>query len=446
MMIPDTGRWALTRAAVPSVLLDVPDGLGLAPDSAGLILCDLVVDNGRMAAIAAPGTVTGDLPVIDRAGRQVWPGLVDLHTHLDKGHILPRQPNPTADFPGALTAVKADREVRWTTEDISRRMDFALRCAYGHGTVAIRTHLDTAIDDPERSWRAFGPVRDAWAGRIALEPAALVAINNYTDRDHARRVADLVAGNGGVLGAVTYPDPDAPALLDRVFTLAAERGLAVDMHVDETLDSTVGEVDKVLDAIERTGFDGPVTLGHLCSLSVRPDADRSMARIADLGVAVVSLPLCNVFLQDRTAGRSPRQRGVAPLLDLAGHGATVAVASDNTRDPFYAYGDMDLVEVFRNVVQTGHLDLPLAPWPAAVARTPAAVMGMEAGRIAIGTSADLILFTARRYDELVARPQSDRIVIRAGRPVDTTLPDFAELDDLMQSKLQPHPGLEPGPT
>jgi len=234
-----------------------------------------------------------------------------------------------------------------------------------------------------------------------------------------------------VLGAVVYPDADSHALLDRVFALAAERRLAVDLHVDETLDPSVGEVDRVLDAIERTGFAGPVTLGHLCSLSSRPEdeAERSMARIADLGVAVVSLPLCNLFLQDRVPGRSPRLRGVAPILELAAHGAAVAIASDNTRDPFHAYGDLDLIEVFRAAVRLGHLDLPVAPWPAAVTRTPAAVIGAAAGRIAVGAAADLILFSARRFDELIARPQADRRVVREGREIDATVPDFSELDD-----------------
>lgn len=427
MMIPNTGPWALSRVAVPSVLLDRP---GLPAGVDGLTHCDLVIDGGRIAAIVPPGTTTGDLPIVDRAGRQAWPGLVDLHVHLDKGHILPRCPNPTADFDGALAAVPPDRATHWTAEDIRRRMDFALRCAYAHGTVALRTHLDTANDAPERSWRALAPVRDAWAGRIEIQPAALVAIKFYADAGYARRIADMVADHGGVLGAVAYPDPDADALLDRVFTLAAERGLAVDMHVDETLDPSIRELDRVLDAVDRTGFAGPVTLGHLCSLSTRPEdeAARSLERMADLGVAAVSLPLCNLFLQDRTAGRTPRIRGLAPLLEMAAQGVAVAVASDNTRDPFHAYGDLDLVEVFRTAVRIGHLDLPVAPWPAAVARTPAAAMGVAAGRIAVGAPADLILFSARRFDELIARPQSDRVVIRGGRRLNAVPPDFAELD------------------
>jgi len=426
MMIPDSGRYVLARAAVPSILLDSP----LRAGADGLTLCDIVVDDGRIAGIAPPATTAGDLPVVDRQNRQVWPGLVDLHTHLDKGHILPRCPNPTNDFGGALAAVPVDRAT-WTVEDIQRRMDFALRCAYAHGTVAIRTHLDTDIGDPDRSWRAMAPLREAWSGRIAIQPTALVAIGYYADIDAATRLADTVASHGGVLGAVTNPNPDAGVLIERVFKLAAERGLAVDLHVDESLDPAVAEVDRVLDAVERTGFSGPVNLGHLCTLATRPEdeAARSIARMADLGVAAVALPLCNEFLQDRRPGRSPRIRGAAPVLEMAAQGVAVAVASDNTRDPFHAYGDLDLMEAFRSAVRLGHLDLPIDPWPAAVTRTPAEVMGVPAGRIAVGAAADLILFSARRYDELLARPQGDRVVVRDGKAIAATPPDFAELDD-----------------
>ena len=113
----------------------------------------------------------------------------------------------------------------------------------------------------------------------------------------------------------------------------------------------------------------------------------------------------------------------------------VAVASDNTRDPFYAYGDLDMVEVFREAVRILHLDHPIAGgWPAAVARRDpaAAIIGRpDRGVIAAGGPADLVLFRARTWTELLARPQTDRTVLRSGKAIDRTLPDYRELDDLM---------------
>jgi cytosine/creatinine deaminase len=141
--------------------------------------------------------------------------------------------------------------------------------------------------------------------------------------------------------------------------------------------------------------------------------------------------MCNLYLQDREPGRTPRRRGVTLLHEMAARGIPVALASDNCRDPFYAYGDHDLVEVFREAVRIAHLDRPIGAWPAAVTRTPAGIMGLSGrGLIATGAPADLVLFRARGWSELLSRPQSERIVLRAGRPIDTTLPDYRELDRL----------------
>ncbi len=74
----------------------------------------------------------------------VFPAFIDMHTHLDKGHIWGRAPNPDGTFMGALTTVGADRAANWTAEDVRTRMEFSLRCAYAHGTRAIRTHLDAS--------------------------------------------------------------------------------------------------------------------------------------------------------------------------------------------------------------------------------------------------------------------------------------------------------------
>jgi cytosine/creatinine deaminase len=110
------------------------------------------------------------------------------------------------------------------------------------------------------------------------------------------------------------------------------------------------------------------------------------------------------------------------------------VASDNTRDPFYAYGDLDMLETYREATRIAHFDHPVGDWPQTMARTPADAMrlGPEAGRIAAGASADLVLFKARAWTELLSRPQADRMVIREGLIIDRTLPDYRELDHVFE--------------
>ena len=151
--------------------------------------------------------------------------------------------------------------------------------------------------------------------------------------------------------------------------------------------------------------------------------------MARAGLSVVSLPMCNMFLQDRAAGRTPRWRGVTALHELKRAGVRVMIASDNTRDPFYPYGDLDMMETWREGTRILHLDYPFADWAPAVAAAPAEAMGLDLG-ICAGGRADMILTRARDFPELLARPQADRIVVRNGEASNAAPPDYAELDAL----------------
>jgi cytosine deaminase len=186
--------------------------------------------------------------------------------------------------------------------------------------------------------------------------------------------------------------------------------------------------------IARKRFRGRVVAGHCCSLSLFDDDTRRdiVARVADSGLAVVSLPMCNMYLQDRSRGRTPRWRGVTALHELAAAGVPVMVSSDNTRDPFYAYGDLDLLEVFREATRILQLDHCESDWIRVVASAPADIMGLgNDGRLRIGQPADLILLGARTLNELNCRPQNDRVVLVGGRPIDTRPPDYRELDAVL---------------
>ena len=153
--------------------------------------------------------------------------------------------------------------------------------------------------------------------------------------------------------------------------------------------------------------------------------------VARAGLRVVSLPMCNLYLQDRTGGRTPRRRGVTLVNEMRARGIPVSFASDNTRDPFYAYGDLDMLEVLREATRIAHLDHSAADWVEAFTTTPAESCGFPPASLSEGAPADLVIFRARSWTELLARPQSDRIVLRGGRAIDRTLPDHSELDSIV---------------
>ncbi|MBY4891333.1 cytosine deaminase [Rhodobacteraceae bacterium N5(2021)] len=379
----------------------------------------------------------GGTPV-DMGGAMVFPCFVDMHTHLDKGHIWPRSPNPDGTFMGALEAVRDDKPGRWDATDLPPRMDFSLKCAYAHGTRAIRTHLDYfgETDDARISWDVFAQIRADWAGRIDLQAAVLTGIDMAADPAAVADCADLVAAHNGILGAVTYPEPDLRDWLMTYFDAAARRGMNLDFHVDETMDANVNTLKDIAEIALETGFEGKTTVGHLCSLSVMPEATAmaTLDLVAQAGMDVVSLPMCNMYLQDRIGACTPRNRGITLVHEMKARGINVSFASDNTRDPFYAYGDMDVIEVMREATRIGHLDHSDDDWTHAFLGNPARACGMPVPSLAPGAPADLVICRAREWTELFSRPQADRIVIRGGVQIDRTLPDYAELDHLMEAK------------
>jgi cytosine deaminase len=417
--LPAGPRLRLENATVPACLL------GLQGD---LVRTTLLIDGDRL------GAGDPEAPGIDLKGAMVLPAFIDMHTHLDKGHIWPRSPNPDGTFMGALTTVGADRAARWSAADVAARMDFSLRCAFAHGTRAIRTHLDAIPPQDAISFPVFAEKRAEWAGRIELQAVCLIGAGDFSTDGPFRQTADLVAAHGEVLGMVTYPLPDVRDRVTGFLQMAAERGLSADFHVDETLDPSSNTLRMIAEAVLDSGFSAPVVVGHCCSVSVMDEAEAlsTLDLVAKAGLNVVSLPMCNLYLQHREAGRTPRWRGITLVHEMVARGINVSFASDNTRDPFYAYGDLDMIEVLREATRIGHLDHSDADWVQSVLANPARAIGVAPPSLLPGAPADLVICRARSWTEFFARPQSDRIVIRAGRQIDRRLPDYAELDPLME--------------
>jgi cytosine deaminase len=432
IQFPTASTYTLANARVHSSL-----ALGLAApfDADGFALADISISAGKIAGITVSEPHEQASDAIDIKGRIVLPCFVDCHTHIDKGHIWPRTPNPDGSFPGALTATGNDRAARWTAEDVARRMDFSLRSAYAHGTRALRTHIDSVPPQEEISWPVFDEMRERWHGRVELQGACLLGIDGVRDASWFDGLANQVAAAKGILGAVAYMVPDLDVLLDRMFRTAIDLGLDLDFHADETADVSAIGLKKIAEAALRHRFAGKILVGHCCSLARQPDAEvlDTLDKVARAGIAVVSLPMCNLYLQDRRHdGTTPRWRGVTLLHEMKARGIPVAVASDNTRDPFYAYGDLDMLEVYRMATRILHFDHPVGDWPKSVAATPAEVMRLDgAGSLCAGDAADFIIFKGRSWTELLSRPESDRIVVRDGKAIVRELPDYAELDDLM---------------
>lgn len=438
--IPPGGTFVLRNCSVPAIFLANEPAV---PEHE-IALRDVHVAAGRIVGVTRPeARVGGDTTDVEVARAMIWPRFADLHCHLDKGQISDRAPRGDGSFGSALDAVAADKR-GWSGADTRLRMDFGLRCAFAHGSSAVRTHLDSDHASAAQSWEAFGELRDHWAGRIDLQAVSLVQVGALADPQLSRAVADRVAAFGGILGASTRIVPGLDAIIDSLFVLAEERGLALDFHVDESGDPAATALALIARTAIRRRFAREIVVGHCCSLAVQDDdeVDRTLDLVAQADLAVVTLPVLNLQLQDRQPGRTPRRRGITLIHEMRARGIRVAIGGDNVRDPLHPYGDHDMLEVYRDATRAGHLDAPVGAWPHSVTSLPRAIMGLPERLIGAGQPADFILFSARTYSELLARPQSDRVVVRDGRPSTARLPDFAELDAIMArggAALQPSP-------
>ena len=415
--LPDVPRVTLANLAAPSCLVGAPGSL--AP-------LDLTIERGRIAAGRAsawtcearwsfpPSSIC--TPILTRARSGRGPP-----TRTAPPTPPGRRSPPTARPAGPQRTCAAGWSSRFVPPS---------RTARGRSA-------PTSTPFPPQhaiSFAVFRELRTAWAGRIELQAVNLCSVDVLGDAAAFGAIADEVAASDGALGCIVMPHPELRPRLIGLLETAAKRGMAVDLHVDETGDPASANLRDVAECVLETGFDGPVTAGHCCSLAVQEEAEAlaTLDLVARAGLNVVSLPMCNLYLQGRGAGRTPRWRGITLVHEMKARGISVSFASDNTRDPFYAYGDLDMLEVMREATRIGHLDHCDSDWTHAFTTNPARAAGFTTPSLEVGAPADLVICKARSWTELFARPQSDRIVLRGGRPIDRTLPDYAELDDLME--------------
>ena len=431
---------SLPTPRFPAVLLDDPPG---EPDAEGLCAADIVIADGQIERVAPAGRHRCDSRVdLDRG--MVLAGL-RRHAHpYRQGPYLAAPAQSRRHLHGARSTRSAPTATATGRPRTSRRrMDFSLRCAYAHGTVAA-PHPPRFC--PRRSTASPGrsSPRCASAGPAAssCRPCRSFAIERVPRRGLCRR-ADRrpVAEHGGVLGAVTYmvARPRAP---DRDDDRTARRIAASTSTSTSTRPATRPRIRaprhrrrRASARLSRAGSSPAIAArspcrptaeaeAHAWSASPRPASPSSRCRCA------------TCICRTASAGRTPRWRGVTLIHELMARGVPVAVASDNTRDPFYAYGDLDMLEVFREAVRIVHLDHPFGDWatPRRARRRPRSSAASptrrasRAGRRPISSSS--------RAAELDRAPGP--AASRPHRParrhaIDRTLPDYRELDDLMGS-------------
>jgi cytosine/creatinine deaminase len=392
----------------------------LASGDAARATVDIAVADGRIAAIAPH--ISGDGKTVDAAQRFVSPGLVESHFHLDKSRILDR----VAPLPDrrATDHMKRTSEVKhtFTVEDVYARARGTLEQCVLNGVAHMRTHVEV---DPNVGLRGYEAVErlakdHAWAIDLQL---CVFLQEGWTDVPGAEAnvVAALKRGAQVVGGAPRY-DADGPGQIRRIFALAKEFNVDVDIHLDGGHTTHDMAIFLVCDLTDQIGWGGRVAIGHGNKYSCLPPAELQALgrRLADSGVAVAVLPATDLF----TSGRHLEHnviRGVADANALVAQGANCSISTNNVMNPFTPYGDCSLVRIanlYANVVQRG-TEEDLSECFAMLTHRPARILRRSDYGIAVGNPADFVVWNAITPAEVIATVAPPVMGFKRGRRVFT---------------------------
>jgi len=388
----------------------------LADGDATRASVDIAIADGRIAAIAP--RIAGDGENVDAGGRLVSPGLVESHFHLDKTRILDRvAPLPdrrATDYMMRTSAVKHT----FTVEDVYARASKTLEQCLLNGVAHMRTHVEV---DPNVGLRGYEAIerlaRDhAWAIDLQLCVFLQEGWTNVPGAE-ANVVAALKRGAQVVGGAPRY-DADGPGQIRRIFALAKEFDVDVDIHLDGGYTTHDMAIYLVCDLADRMGWGGRVAIGHGNKYSCLPPAELVALgrRLASSGVAVTVLPATDLFTSGRHLDHSVI-RGVADANALIAQGANCSIATNNVLNPFTPYGDCSLVRIanlYANVVQRG-TEGDLSDCFAMLTSRPARILRRDDYGIAAGNPADLVVWNARTPAEVIATVAQPLMGFKRGR-------------------------------
>jgi cytosine/creatinine deaminase len=388
----------------------------LANGAGGGETVDIAVAGGRIAAIGP--RLAGEGQSVDARGQFVSPGLVECHFHLDKSRILdrvaPLESRRATDYMKRVSSVKHT----FTTEDIYARARQTLERCILNGVLHMRTHVEVDSPIALAGFEAIERLAKEYAWAMDLEICVFLQ-EGWTNVPGAE--ANVVAGlkrGAPVVGGAPRYDTNAPAQIDRIFALAKEYDVHVDIHGDGGYTTHDMMAPQICDLADKIGWGGRVAIGHGNKYSCLPEAELAALgkRMAASGVAVAVLPATDMFTQGRHQEHSV-MRGIADAHALIAQGANCAIATNNVLNPFTPYGDCSLVRIanfYANVVQRGTAK-DLAECFAMVSDRPARILRKKDYGIVVGNPADLVVWDAATPAEVIATVAQPLMGFKRGR-------------------------------
>lgn len=392
---------------------------------------DIGVTAGRIAAIEKHiEAVAGE--EIDASGRLVSPAFCDPHFHMDATLSLGL---PRMNVSGTLLeGISLWGELRptLTKEALIERAVRYCDLAVSQGLLYIRSHVDTS--DPRLvTAEALLEVREIVKPYIDLQLVAFPQDGYYRAAEGVAALTRALDMGVEIVGGIPHFErtmDEGRKSVEALCRIAADRGLAVDMHCDETDDPLSRHIETLAAETVRFGLQGRVAGSHLTSMHSMDNyyVSKLIPLMVEAEINVIPNPLINIMLQGRH-DTYPKRRGMTRVRELMAAGLNVSFGHDCVMDPWYSMGSGDMLEVAHmalHVSQMGGIAEKKQLFDAVTVNS-ARTMGIEGYGLAIGCKADLVVLQAADVQEALRLKPARLYVFKAGKVISRTAPRISEL-------------------
>ena len=382
---------------------------------------DIGIEAGRIVTVV-PHLAASAPEEIDAAGSLVTPPFVDPHFHMDAtlSYGLPR-----VNASGTLLegiALWGELKPQLTQQALIERALQYCDWAVARGLLAIRSHVD--VCDPRLlAVEALLEVKRRVAPYLDLQLVAFPQDGVLRSAGAFDNLKRAIALGVDVVGGIPHFErtmADGAESVRILCEYAAEQGLRVDMHCDESDDPLSRHIETLAAQTHRLGLQGRVTGSHLTSMHSMDNyyVSKLLPLMREAGVAAIANPLINITLQGRS-DTYPKRRGMTRVPEMMAAGINVAFGHDCVMDPWYSLGSGDMLEVAHmglHVAQMTGIDAMHACFDA-VTVNAARVLGLEGYGVAPGCEANLVLLDARDPVEAIRLRAARLAVVRRGKVV-----------------------------
>ena len=383
---------------------------------------DVRVDAGRISAIGHNLPAPDGSETIDAQGWLLSPPFVDPHFHMDAclSYGLPRVNQSGTLLEGI--ALWGELKPELTQQALVDRALEYCDWAVAKGLLAIRSHVDVC-DDRLLAVDALLHVKQLVAPYLDLQlvafpqdgilrsPTALANLKRALDRG-----VDVVGGIPHFERTMEQGAESVRILCE----LAAERGLRVDMHCDESDDPMSRHIETLAYHTHRLGLHGRVTGSHLTSMHSMDNyyVSKLLPLMREAQVHAIANPLINITLQGRQ-DTYPKRRGMTRVPELMAAGINVGFGHDCVMDPWYSLGSADMLEVAQMGLHVAQMtsQAQMRACFDAVTVNSARILGLDSYGIEVGCHADFVLLQARDPVEAIRLRANRLMVVRRGRVI-----------------------------